>query len=264
VPESLNAEVSRALVIVLHPGLGNAAIAARMTGMSTKAGKEGFFVAYPQGSGTLPDRLLTWNAGKCCGYAKAHKVDDVGFVKRLIDTVKSEHNIDSNAVFITGMSNGAMMAYRLACELSDTVAAIAPVSGSLDIEHCRPEHPVSVIIFHGLKDKRIRFEGGKPHKQADWHERVDLSVDEAAAFWVTHNECDASPETTETDTLLVRRFSRGKANSEVVLYALKEQGHAWPGGTKGRAAGDEPSREISATDLMWDFFLEHPKTAMMD
>jgi len=247
------------LVIVLHGGLGNAKMAMKMTGMSAKADKEDFLVAYPQGTGMLQNRLLTWNAGRCCGYAMDHKVDDVGFIRQLIAHLRDELNIDSKKIFMAGMSNGAMMAYRLACELSEIIAAIAPVAGSLDVEHCHPSDPVSVIAFHGLKDQRVRFEGGEPLRQADWHQREDLSVAIAMSFWIRHNDCRPDPDIEETETIRREIYSGGKNNTEIVLYALREQGHAWPGGEKIRAEGDDPSREISATDLMWEFFVNHPK-----
>src|SRR5262249_49194445 len=131
--------------------------------------------------------------------------------------------------------------------------------GSLDLDHCHPSDPVSVIAFHGVKDQRIRFEGGKPIRQADWHERVDASVAESIGFWVRHNGCEPDPEVEETERIRKESYRGGRNNTEVVLYALREQGHAWPGGEKGRTEGDEPSREISATDLMWSFFACHLK-----
>src|ERR1700737_68016 len=125
------------LVVVLHGGGGGVqAAGARMqpgavalTGMSLKADAENFVVVYPNGTGILRDKLLTWNSGNCCGYALKHKVNDVGFIAALLDKLEREIAIDPRRVLVTGISNGGMMAYRIGCELSDRIAAIAPVEG---------------------------------------------------------------------------------------------------------------------------------------
>src|SRR5690606_23610523 len=107
-----------------------------------------FLVAYPNGTGLL---ARTWNAGACCGYAARHSVDDIGFTRALIQYVQKTHTIDTRRIFATGMSNGAMFAHRLACDLSEEIAAIAPVAGGLnlggDFPSCTPTRPVSVIAF---------------------------------------------------------------------------------------------------------------------
>src|SRR5580704_8834959 len=111
-PPIYDGKRSLPLVIVLHGGGGNAPGAARMTGFSEKADKEGFVVAYPNGSGRLRNRLLTWNSGNCCGYALDNSVDDVGFIRALIDALEKTRAIDPTRVYATGMSNGGMMTYR--------------------------------------------------------------------------------------------------------------------------------------------------------
>ncbi|HUJ70694.1 MAG TPA: PHB depolymerase family esterase, partial [Verrucomicrobiae bacterium] len=155
------------LVIVLHGGGGNAEGAIRMTGFNQKADKEGFVVVYPNGSGRLKTRLLTWNSGNCCGYALDSGVDDVGFIRALIDELKKTRAVDPQRVYATGISNGGMMTYRLACELSDKIAAIAPVAGALNLENCQPTRPVSVIIFHGTADEHVLYNGGEPIRRVD-------------------------------------------------------------------------------------------------
>lgn len=100
------------LVLVLHGG-GNAVNAEQMTGFTEKARKEGFIVACPEGTGRLKDKLLTWNAGHCCGYAMKRNVDDVGFVNALIDTLVQSYPADTRRIYATGMSNGGMMTHRL-------------------------------------------------------------------------------------------------------------------------------------------------------
>jgi polyhydroxybutyrate depolymerase len=249
------------LVIVLHGGGGNAEGAARMTGFSREADREGFMVVYPNGSGRVSaERLLTWNAGNCCGYALDSKTDDVGFIRDLIDGLDGRLPLDLARVYATGISNGAMMSYRLACELSAKLAAIAPVAGALNLENCQPVEPVSVIIFHGTADQHVLFEGGKPLKQLDQaHPRIDKPVSYAVDFWVKADGCDPEPAREASGNVVRQSWTGGKNGSEVALYAIRGGGHAWPGGDPGWAGGDTPTREISATPIIWDFFKRHPR-----
>jgi len=247
------------LVIVLHGGGGHAENVMRVSGMSDKADKEGFMVVYPNGSGRLKNRLLTWNAGYCCGYALDHKVDDVGFIRALIEELQREANVDAKRIYVTGESNGAMMAYQLGCELSDKIAAIAPVAGAMGDGNCRPEFPLPVIIFQGTADEHVLYEGGKPKKSLDRREREDKPVSYAVSFWVKHNGCSPIPQRQEKGNIVQESYTGCRDGADVVLYTIKGGRHAWPGGKKGRPEADEPTQEISATDLMWDFFVRHPK-----
>lgn len=137
------------LVLVLHGGGGNAAYAERMTGFTDKARKEGFIVVYPEGTGRQEGQLLTWNAGHCCGYAMANRVNDVAFIDALIEKLIEDYVVDPRRIYATGMSNGGMMTHRLGIELSNRFAAIAPVVATLFGDERRPEHPVSAIMFNG-------------------------------------------------------------------------------------------------------------------
>ncbi len=246
------------LVIVLHGGGGNAASAARMTGMSALTDKENFIAVYPDGTGRLDDKLLTWNSGNCCGYALDHKIDDVGFIRALIEQLARDYPIDARRVYATGISNGGMMAYRLACELSDQLAAIAPVAGALNVE-CKPTQPVSVIAFHGTADRNVLYDGGVPKQQADPHPREDKSVAYAMAFWSQHNRCAGTPTRAERGNIVHDTYANCANRTGVELYAIKGGGHAWPGGDRLTALLDAPTREISATELMWEFFKQHAK-----
>jgi polyhydroxybutyrate depolymerase len=257
-PPAYDGKHSLPLVIVLHGGGGNAPGAVKMTGFSQKADKEGFVVVYPNGSGRLKTRLLTWNSGNCCGYALDSNVDDVGFIRALIDELVKMRSIDPKRVYATGMSNGGMMTYRLGCELSDKLAAIAPVAGALNVENCAPTNPVSVIIFHGTADEHVLYTGGEPIRKADSHRRVDKPVSYAVSFWVKHDGCTPTPQRSETGNIRTEIYRGGKDGAEVALYTVNGGGHAWPGG-EADLLGAEPTKEISATDVMWNFFVRHPK-----
>lgn len=247
------------LVLVLHGGGGNASNAAMMSGMSARADRAGFIVAYPNGTGRRDDRLLTWNAGNCCGQALDQGVDDVGFIRMLIADLAGRYKVDSRRIYVTGMSNGGMMTYRVACELADVIAAAAPVAGALNPPECRPGRPVPLIIFHGTADQHVLYEGGPPRKTIDSHPRVDASVADAVAFWTANNGCPAAPASEERDGVVRDTYAGCRDGAEVVLYSIQGGGHAWPGGERGSALGDQPSDAIAASDLMWEFFARHPR-----
>jgi polyhydroxybutyrate depolymerase len=259
VPLSYDGRQRMPLVIVLHGGGGNADSVVEMSGMSARADSAGFIAVYPNGTGALGnDRLLTWNVGNCCGYALDNGVDDVGFIRGLIARLEVELAIDPARVYATGVSNGGMLSYYLAVELSDKIAAIAPVSGAMDMPDPQPGSPVSVIIFHGTADEHVLYNGGVPLQQLDTHTRVDKSVAYAVNFWVAFDGCTLSGNVTRGH-IITTSYGGGKNGTGVVLYAIVGGGHAWPGGNAVRLGGDTPTQEISATDLMWDFFAAHPK-----
>jgi polyhydroxybutyrate depolymerase len=240
------------VVVVLHGGGGNARNAMEQTGMSELADRAGFLAVYPNGSGRLGRTLLTWNAGPCCGYAVDERVDDVAFVAAVLDGVERDFGGDPERIFVTGMSNGAMMSYRLACELSGRIAAIAPVAGSMPAG-CRPSAPVSVVAFHGTADKHVLYDGGAPIIRGDTHPRQDAPVADTIAFWVGHNGC-ADPVTEDVSPDTRRLDHTCPDGSGVTLYTITGGGHAWPGGVRGRDGADRPTDTISATELMWEFF----------
>jgi polyhydroxybutyrate depolymerase len=256
-PRGIGDEHAFPLVIVLHGGGGNSEHAARMSGFSALADQENFIVVYPNGTGRLGEVLLTWNAGNCCGYALDNNVDDVGFIRALIEKLQREYPIDAKRVYATGMSNGGMMSYRLACELSDKIVAIAPVAGALNVE-CKPTAPISVIAFHGTADQHVLFEGGAPKVKADPHPREDKSVAYAMNFWAQHNRCAATPKRDERGNIIHDTYTNCADGTAVELYAIKGEGHTWPGG-KSWLGGDQPTQEISATKVMWEFFKQHSK-----
>ena len=130
VPPSYDGTRAVPVVLALHGGATDAAVMVRFCGLNTKADQAGFLAVYPNGTGEAR-KLLTWNAGDCCGYATRHKVDDVAFVDAMLDDLAAAARMDPRRVFATGMSNGAMMCYRLAAELSQRIAAIAPVAGTM-------------------------------------------------------------------------------------------------------------------------------------
>jgi polyhydroxybutyrate depolymerase len=258
-PSGYNNENAYPLVIVLHGGGGAPEGMARTSNFNKKADAEKFIVVYPAGTGRFESRFLTWNSGNCCGYALDDNVDDTGFIRTVIQQLQSELNIDEARIYATGLSNGAMMSYRLACELSDKIAAIGSVSGAFNFQPCVPTHPVSIVILHGTADQHVLFNGGPPKKQADRHERTDVSVADSMAFWIKHNRCPQTPKKDQRGKVQREAYEGCTNNSGVTLFTIQNEGHTWPGGIKWAFWADEPTKEISATDVIWEFFAKHPK-----
>jgi len=247
------------LVIFMHGGGGSGSQAQRAYGMDPIADREGFLVVYPNGT-IRGGPLLTWNAANCCAYAYENQVDDVAFLNALVDEIERTYSVDRARIYATGMSNGGMMAYRLGCRLSDRLAAIAPVAGALNEESCVPSSPVSVIVFHGTADEHVPYEGG--FGSASLYPHEDRPVSYAVDFWVARNGCSTVPvtETSASGNIVKDTYGGGEDGSEVVLYTIRDGGHAWPG-SAGSASGDEPTQEISASELIWEFFALHPKVS---
>jgi polyhydroxybutyrate depolymerase len=231
VPASYDGNDSVPLIIALHNAYGNAAGFESMTDLSIKSDSEGFIVAYPNGTGN--PRM--WNAGNCCGAAMTDSINDVGFISLLIDTLSKKYNIDASRIYATGFSNGSVLAYRLAAELSDKISGIACMSGQMMLDECNPDNPVSIIHFHALDDYSVPYEGGSGSGY-EWP-----SVESIIDLWAGLNECSNTPDTIFDQAGVVGKRWEG-ADANIIVYTFPKGGHAWV---------ESP---ISATDLLWEFF----------
>jgi polyhydroxybutyrate depolymerase len=237
------------LVLVLHGATESAENVERLSGMSAKADQENFLAVYPSGSGRLKN-VPTWNSGACCGYAMENKIDDIAFLRALLEKVETDYSVNPQRVYATGISNGGMMSYRLACELSDKFAAISPVEGAQDIP-CHPTSPVSVIVFHGTADHLVPFNGGSTPYQIG-SVRADTSVADTVAFWVNYDGCMPTPKHADTEEVRSDIYSGCRNGTSVAVYAIQGGHHMWPGTSLSH-------NSVPATDLMWTFFKAHPK-----
>ena len=268
-PDSFDSSKSYPLVFVFHGGGGNGNNIEDVTNFSQKADEEGFIVVYPFGTGKLNKKFLTWNCGFCCGYALENNIDDVGFIRYLFEDIKDKYSIKENMVYATGISNGGIMTYRIGAELSDIFAAIAPVAAQIGGQASEeekiwlipePDNPVSVIAFNGMNDTRVPYDGGRPLDDNvnvySW-----MSTNDSVSFWVNQTGCNNTPERYVSDSgnIILDTYSNGTNNTEVKLVTILDGNHSWPGGKKGWDNGPEPTKEISATDMMWDFFEKHSK-----
>lgn len=257
IPPSYDASKPTPVVLVFHSAMMNGALMARYCGLSEKADRSGFVVVYANGTGSTP-LFLYWDAGGVRGRVS----DDVGYVAKLLDDLATVVNVDTRRVYAAGMSNGAMMCYRLAAELSDRIAAIAAVAGTMAIEDCRPRRPVPVIHFHGTRDGLVLY--GGPDERIPKNLKF-LSVDDTIRAWVRANGCpevpviEALPDIArEGTTVRKTSYGPGKDGAEVVLYTIEGGGHTWPGREPRVNFLGKSTLDISANDLMWEFFQKHP------
>ncbi len=250
-PKDVNAEDKRPVVFVLHGALGNGESARWNCEMNGEAEKRKLLLIYPDAMG-----LHTWNVGACCGI-KWRDTKDVEFISSLINYVESHLDADPNRIYVSGMSNGGMMAYRLGVELSDKIAAISPVEGSMDFGWGEPKEPVSVIAFHGKRDHVVRYDGKPGH----WlFVRVNApSVTQNVHYWVQRDHCSEPPIKESHDGFEKELYRNGDRGTEVCLYSIAKGTHTWPGGKRDRFFHPIRSKELSASEVMCDFFLSHPK-----
>lgn len=268
VPKNYEPAKSVPVIIAYHGGGGNPVNMIRMSGLSDKSEREGFVVVYPFGTGKLDDYLLTFNGGGCCGYAMENKIDDVEMTRMLLDDLASVVNVDADRVYATGMSNGGMVSYLVASELSDRIAAIGPVGGPMMTEACRPSRPVSVIHFHGTADENAPFNGGYGKGFMGGKGVTNFkSVEHSINAWIKANQCsttptvEALPDQVDDGMKVTRKtWSGGRDNSEVVLVEIDDGGHTWPGQEPPLWSLGKSTKDISANDLMWEFFKKHPRS----
>ncbi len=225
-------------------------------GLTGKAERAGFIAVFPNGYSRFPGgKLATWNAGACCGDARDRRIDDVGFVRRVHADVSRHLEIDRRRVFATGMSNGAMMSYRLACEAPDLFRAIAAVAGTDNTLHCRPSRAVPVLHIHAKDDTHVLFDGGAgPDAFRDPSKITGFtSVPATMAKWTRLDGCAAAPRRVlERPGAWCEVHSPCDGEAQVQLCVTETGGHSWPGG--GRVRGGAPSSALSANDVMWEFF----------
>jgi polyhydroxybutyrate depolymerase len=236
VPPQYDGKTPLPLVFALHERGGDAATFANATGFNQKADAEGFFVVYPQGLNN------SWNAGSCCGPSSQQKVDDTGFIKMLLTKLKSDLAVNDSRVYATGVSNGGMLAYRLACDFSEDIAAIAPLAATSVVESCNATRPVSVVAFHGTADEVIPYNESTRNASAL---PVPPAVD-AISYWAHRDETVSVPRQHVEGNFTVTTYSGGSNGTEVVLYTLNGGKHA-------------DLLRFRPADLIWRFFELHPQ-----
>lgn len=255
-PSTHPADHGLPLVLVFHGAGARPRGMARHTGFTALAEREGFVVVYPEGINRR------WNDGR--GYGVLH--DDVGFVRALLDTLQHRLAIDPRRIYATGISNGAMFTYRLACDLPGVLAAIAPVAGAMPdtlVAACAQGTPVSLAAFQGTADPLIPYDGGGGVRRRG----QVLSAPASAELWAQTDGCTGPPTVTmepdraPSDGMRVKRttYAGCKDGREVELYTIEGGGHTWPGGPASGPSVGRVTRDIEATPTIWSFFSRHPR-----
>lgn len=259
-----SADKPTALVILLHGGGGNGQNMAEQTTFDKVAEREGLITVYPYGSnGLFNNVLLTWNAAHCCAHAMRENVDDVRFLSLLIDHLIATRKVDPQRVYVTGLSNGGMMTHRIGIELADKVAAIAPVIASLYGDEPVREYVMPTLIINGADDQRVKVEGGELEGLGVGSAPADLPtlpISSQREYWARVNGCTDAADSSTSDYEL-RTYSGCRAGGAVQSYLVKNNGHAWPGGTAPRGEADQPVQTVNANELIWAFFKQYRRTS---
>lgn len=222
---------SAPLVVVLHSYSGSAAQAERAYGWDKLATTNKFVVAYPEGL----SRAWNVDGEGCCGRPGREGVDDVAFITAAVADITKNVSIDAARVYATGMSNGGIMSYTLACT-TDLFSAIGPVAG-IQLNACRSPHPTSVMHIHGTTDRLVPYGGGPGFSVIN-----GPSVPDVNAFWRKADQC--GPPAATTDGAITTSTAGCADNRSVVLITVDGRGHEWPS---------------FASQRLWEFFAAHPR-----
>lgn len=268
VPPAAQAGKPLPAIINFHGGGSHAAVQKTYSRMDAAADRDGYVAIYPNGTGGIAGRLLTWNAGTCCGPAASSNVDDVGFSLAVLDDLARRMPLDLARVYVTGLSNGSMMAYRLAVEAPGRIAAVAGVAGAMTLSGFGPGMTVPVMHIHSVDDPRALYDGGLGPTFPFTNTRVlHQSVDAMLALWTTRNACADRPRVSDpvrgkagapdaSHSATHYRYSPCRDGTEVVLWKLTGAGHVWPGGVQDflPLLLGTGTTVIDANAEMWRFF----------
>jgi polyhydroxybutyrate depolymerase len=218
-------------LILLH---GASATSTRMesqTGMTALAQRDGFVVAY--GDGTTTGRPVggeAWNAGACCSAAVTNNIDDIGYLNAVIDNLIAKHHVDPHRIYLAGFSNGGMMTYRAACQIGNRLAGIAVVSGALNYANCAAPKALPLLIIHGLDDPTVPYDGGPPNpitagKLGTW---INASVAQSAGYWAKRDGCTSRTTEEETAILTDDVYSGCTTGTKLSIVTVLAGTHHWP------------------------------------
>jgi polyhydroxybutyrate depolymerase len=232
------------VVLMLHGYLEDGDQFETISQMTPAADDAGYIVVYGDG------RSMSWNAGSCCGSSSSAGVDDVGFVGALLDEVAATYCVDERRIYAAGFSNGGMLSHRLACEMSDRIAAIGPTAGTLAFDPCAPSRPVPVMHTHGTDDFVVPWDGGGFGNAT--------SVDDTIDAWLERNGCFTDEPVTvyESGDATCIAYAGCTDDAEVRLCTIEGGGHQWPGG-ESAGPGGNLSTDLETSEELLRFFDAH-------
>ena len=245
IPPGLDSQRPVPVVFVFHGLSMLADDLPTMTGFNDVADTGGFLAVYPNGYSR------SWNVSVCCGAAVNEAIDDLAFVRQMLADLETIMPIDPKRIYASGFSNGAIFSYRLACEMSATFAAVAPVAGWLVTDPCQPQQPVSVVHVHGMNDSYT----GQTLTPGDvgitgTTNIIMPSVEQAVATWAQLDGCSGTAQVEKQGIITHTVYSSCKAGTAVELYAIEGGPHVWP---------PPYAFPTASTQMIWDFFKAHPK-----
>jgi len=238
------------VLLAFHGRLGTGDGMARLSQLNAVADRHHFLVAYPNGY------EKSWADGRGKTAADTDHIDDLGFVKKLLEKLNEEYRIDPKKVYASGISNGGFFAQRLACEMSDSFAGVEAVASTLSEAtslSCKPKNPISVMIIMGTNDPLVPFNGGE--MSSGNHPKV-LSAQDSFKRWAEIDSCEGQPELTKiSDAVQLYSYASCKDNSHISLYTIQGGGHTWPGGVQylPEIMVGKTNRDIDAGELFADF-----------
>lgn len=239
------------LVIALHGSGADGGTIERQSAFDSVSEADGWLIAYPNATAGPLGLGSDWNAGTCCGVAARNSVNDVQFILAIIDSLATRFPVNRRRVYVVGFSDGARMAYHIACDAASSIAAIGVVSGSLRDPKCTPTKPVPLIAFHGTDDDEISYAERPTMSLRKSPVDSGSALTPSVQLWASDNGCsDLRQAHTAKD---VTRYFFANCRATVEFYSVAGGGHGWPGERDGVGA-ESPMSEISATELMVRFF----------
>lgn len=266
VPAGYNPATSTPVLVVLHGIDQTSEDIQYVTGFNELSEDYGFLAVYPESYEN------NWNDGRAVPGIPAYdrNVDDVGFIRAVLEHIAANYNVDVKRLYVCGFSNGAMMAQRLAFEESELYAAVATVAGTIPqnvANGTAPAAPIAVCMVHGKDDGLVPWEGGVLYPSDP--QGVVLSVSDSIAYWVAHNACPEPPsaeqlpnrETLNRTAVIKYTYAPGAAGMSVVLYQVEGGGHAWPGSSQLQAlfVQGNISKDLNASEAIWAFCAQHSR-----
>jgi polyhydroxybutyrate depolymerase len=262
IPPGYKSDAKPPLVLLLHGAGGSGAGILDKDGWAAKADKEGFVAVAPDGLPAKPrspanfrTNPTVWNAGNLRPHSPRSAIDDVAFIRQLLDELKEKVPYDESQVFCAGHSNGSGMTFRLASDLSERFAAVGMVAGIMDVTDPKPKKPMPTLYLLGTNDPLTPIEGGDV--KIPWGHRQNPPVAEMLAAWAKALGCETEPKTiSDKDGLKTAEYASKSGGATLSVVYIEGQGHNWPG---GKAVLPESkygpvTTKLDATDALWDFF----------